>query len=89
MVIIYRSIKNCTNKFVHSAHKISKKASKGNQGKKQKRIEQCSEYSKRNSYRLIIKPSVYDRFLIYVPKKEFGEIVEKALEMYFKDMTRE
>ena len=39
------------------------------------------------SFRLIIKPSVYDRFLKDVPKKEVGGIVEKALEMYFKDMS--
>ena len=39
------------------------------------------------SYRLIIKPSVYDRYLKDVPKKELGGIVEKALEMYFKDMS--
>ena len=39
------------------------------------------------SYRLIIKPSVYDRFLKDVPKKDVGGIVEKALEMYFKDMS--
>ncbi|MCR5165968.1 MAG: ParB N-terminal domain-containing protein [Oscillospiraceae bacterium] len=47
-----------------------------------------SEKSKEiKSYRLIIKPSVYDRFLKDVPKKELGGIVEKALEMYFKDMS--
>ena len=39
------------------------------------------------SFRLVIKPSVYDRFLKDVPKKEVGGIVEKALEMYFKDMS--
>ena len=39
------------------------------------------------SYRLIIKPSVYDRFLKDVPKKEVGGIVEKALELYFRDMS--
>nr|MCR5167317.1 hypothetical protein [Oscillospiraceae bacterium] len=47
-----------------------------------------SEKSKEiKSYRLIIKPSVYDRFLKNVPKKELVGIVEKALELYFKDMS--
>jgi hypothetical protein len=39
------------------------------------------------SYRLIINPSVYDRYLKNVPKKELVGIVEKALELYFKDMS--
>ena len=47
-----------------------------------------SEKSKEiRSYRLIIKPWVYNRYLKDVPKKEVGGIVEKAPEMYFKDMS--
>ena len=39
------------------------------------------------SYRLIIKPAVYYRYLKDVPKKEVGGIIEKALEMYFSGVT--